>query len=275
MWAPWLGKTVAMNIVENKINLKSIQTDLWMEEELTIDVVKKDTSRPNRGADDRLKNSWIPEEKFTQEKDKYVWEYILTNNNAKYAYHTDELNKEADILVAEPSIHHLSVMKTHLKDRLVVILIAADTEYRKVRMNGRGTEEESQVNKRVIEWDVQIYIASKLSGEEWEMLSKMIDPKWYQIYEEVFTAAKNDEELMKKMETYFLELVGEEKFAKEATQEYFKMIRNNAQVGKNEKLFDHIIVRSLEKDELAGDNFLTQWDFRDNIVSIIKHHLSS
>jgi hypothetical protein len=41
-----------------------------------------------------------------------------------------------------------------------------------------------------------------------------------------------------------------------------------------EKLFDHIIVRSLEKDALAGDNFLTQRDFRDNIITVIKHHLS-
>ena len=105
----------------------------------------------------------MPAEDFTENKDQYVGEYTLTNNNAKYAYPVNELNKEADILVAEPSIHHLSVMKAHLKDRLVVILIAADTEYRKVRMNGRGTEEESQVNKRVIEGDVQIYIASKLS----------------------------------------------------------------------------------------------------------------
>jgi hypothetical protein len=69
-------------------------------------------------------------------------------------------------------------------------------------------------------------------------------------------------------------LVGEDKFAKEATEEYFKMIRNNTKKGENEKLFDHIIVRSLEKDELAGSNFLTEGDFRDNIVSVIKKHLS-
>lgn len=230
-----------------------------MENDLTIDVVRKATSRANRGADDRLKISGVPEEDFTDNQDQYVGEYILTNNGAKYAYPVDELNKEADILVAEPSIHHLSVMKAHLKDRLVVILIAADTEYRKVRMNGRGTEEESQVNKRVIEGDVQIYIASKLSGEDGEMLSKMIDPKGHEIYEEIYTTTEgNDEELTKKMEDYFLGLVGEEKFAKEATEEYFKMIRNNTKAGENEKLFDHIIVRSLEKDELAGENFLTQ-----------------
>lgn len=152
-----------MNIAEHPENLKHIKDTLGLEKDLEIGVVKKDTSRPNRGADDRLKRSGVPEEDFVKNKDKYVGEYTLTNNNAKYAYHTDELNQEADILVAEPSIHHLAVMKAHLKDRLVVILIAADTEYRKVRMNGRGTEEVSQVNKRVIEGDVQIYIASKLS----------------------------------------------------------------------------------------------------------------
>ena len=275
MWAPWLWKTVAMNIAEHKDNLKSIKEDLWLENDLSIDVVRKATSRENRGADDRLKISWVPAEDFTENKDQYVGEYTLTNNNAKYAYPVNELNKEADILVAEPSIHHLSVMKAHLKDRLVVILIAADTEYRKVRMNGRGTEEESQVNKRVIEGDVQIYIASKLSWEDGEMLSKMIDPKWYDIYEEIYLSWGDDADLTKKMEEYFLGLVGEEKFAKEATQEYFKMIKNNTKAGADTKLFDHIIVRSLEKDQLAGDNFLTQGDFRDSIVSVIKKHLSS
>jgi len=274
MWAPGLWKTVAMNIAEHPENLKNIKETLWLENDLTVGVVKKDTSRPNRWADDRLKRSGIPEEDFTNNKEKYVGEYILTNNGAKYAYHVDELNQEADILVAEPSIHHLSVMKAHLKDRLVVVLIAADTEYRKVRMNGRGTEEESQVNKRVIEGDVQLYIASKLSWDDGEMLSKMIDPKGYEIYEEIFTSASDDAEATKKMEEYFLWLVGEDKFAKEATEEYFKMIRNNTKKGENEKLFDHIIVRSLEKDELAGSNFLTEWDFRDNIVSVIKKHLS-
>jgi hypothetical protein len=31
----------------------------------------------------------------------------LTNNNAKYAYPKAELEKDADVLVAEPSIWHL------------------------------------------------------------------------------------------------------------------------------------------------------------------------
>jgi ribose 1,5-bisphosphokinase PhnN len=173
-----------MNIVENKKNLGELSALLG--KNLSIDVVRKSTSRPNRGADDRLKISGIAENEFIINKNKYVGEYTLTNNNAKYAYHTDELNKQADVLVAEPSIHHLSEMKTHLKDRLVVILIAADTEYRKVRMNGRGTEEVSQVNKRVIEGDVQLFIASKLSGSEGERLVQLIDQDGFKIYEDIF-----------------------------------------------------------------------------------------
>lgn len=273
MWAPGLGKTVAMNIAEHPENLKALKETLWMENDLTVDVVKKDTSRPNRWADDRLKNSWIPEQNFIDNKDKYVWEYTLTNNNAKYAYHVDELNKKADILVAEPSIHHLSAMKAYLQDRLVIILIAADTEYRKIRMGGRWTEEESQINKRLIEWDVQLFIASKLSWKDWEILSKMIDPRWYEIYESIYTSWW-DVKYLNNMQDYFMELVWEEKFVNDASNEYLKMIINNTKKWDNEKLFDHIIVRSLEKDKLAGDNFLTEWDFRNNIIWIIQEHLS-
>lgn len=264
--APGVWKTVAMNIVENEKNLSELSAILW--KELTVDVVKKSTSRPNRGADDRLKISWVPEEDFIVNADNYVWEYTLTNNNSKYAYSKDELNKEADILVAEPSIHHLSVMKAHLKDRLVVILIAADTEYRKVRMNGRWTEEVSQVNKRVIEWDVQLFIASKLSWVEWERLVNLIDQEGYNIYEEIFLASDTEDVLKNKMTSYFMWLVWEEKFSSEATEEYFKMIQNNTKWD-SEKLFDHIIIRTLEKDELAWNDFLVQWDFRDSIINAI------
>ncbi|MCK9467130.1 MAG: hypothetical protein M0P94_02270 [Candidatus Absconditabacterales bacterium] len=273
MGAPGLGKTVAMNIAEHPENLKSLKETLGLEKDLTVDVVKKDTSRPNRGADDRLKNSGIPEQNFIDDKENYVGEYTLTNNNAKYAYHVDELNKKADVLVAEPSIHHLSAMKTHLQDRLVVVLIAADTEYRKIRMGGRGTEEESQINKRLIEGDVQLFIASKLSGEDGEILSKMIDPKGYEIYELIYSSG-GDMKYLDNMKNYFMNLVGEEKFVNDASDEYFKMIINNTKKGDTEKLFDHIIVRSLEKDELAGDNFLIEGDFRDNIIGIIQEHLS-
>jgi hypothetical protein len=38
----------------------------------------------------------------------------LTNNHAKYAYPKEELQKDADILVAEPSIWHLAEMKQYL-----------------------------------------------------------------------------------------------------------------------------------------------------------------
>ena len=127
---------------------------------------------------------------------------------------------------------------------------------------------------KIIEWDVQLFIASKLSWENGEILAKMIDPKWYEIYEEIYKSWGNSE-LTKKMEDYFFGLVWEDKFSKEATEEYFKMIVNNTKAWNDEKLFDHIIIRSLEKDELAWEKFLTQWDFRDNIISVIKQHMSN
>ena len=149
LWAPWLGKTVAMHVVENEENLKDVQNSLGREDAVTVGVARKATSRPSRWADDVLKISGVPEEEFVEHKDDYVGEYTLTNNNAKYAYPKSELQKEADILVAEPSIWHLWEMKKYLWDRLVVTLIAADTNYRKERMNWRWTEEESQINKRM------------------------------------------------------------------------------------------------------------------------------
>lgn len=271
LWAPWLGKTVAMHVVENEENLKDVQESLGREEEVKVWVARKATSRPSRWADDVLKISWVPEEEFVEHKDDYVWEYTLTNNNAKYAYPKTELQKDADVLVAEPSIWHLWEMKKYLWDRLVITLIAADTNYRKERMNGRWTEEESQINKRLVEWDVQIFIASKLSGEEWKILPKLIDPRGLEIYEKIYQSWW-DETYLWELRDYILDLVGEEDFADKSSKEYFSMIVKNISNWNELKLFDHIIVRSLDKDE-PEDKMLTQWFFRDSIIDIVKEHL--
>jgi hypothetical protein len=50
------------------------------------------------------------------------------------------------------------------------------------------------------------------------------------------------------------------------------MILKNISDGTGKKLFDHIIVRSLEKDE-EPDKMLTQGFFRDSIINIVKEHL--
>lgn len=271
LWAPWLGKTVAMHVVENEENLKDVQESLGREEEVKVWVARKATSRPSRWADDVLKISWVPEEEFVEHKDDYVWEYTLTNNNAKYAYPKTELQKDADVLVAEPSIWHLWEMKKYLWDRLVITLIAADTNYRKERMNGRWTEEESQINKRLVEWDVQIFIASKLSGEEWKILPKLIDPRGLEIYEKIYQSWW-DETYLWELRDYIFDLVGEEDFADKSSKEYFSMIVKNISNWNELKLFDHIIVRSLDKDE-PEDKMLTQWFFRDSIIDIVKEHL--
>ena len=271
LWAPWLWKTVAMHVVENEENLKDVKKSLGRETEVTVGVARKATSRPNRWADDVLKISWVPEQEFIDNKDKYVGEYTLTNNNAKYAYPKSELEKNADVLVAEPSIWHLSEMKQYLGERLVVCLIAADTDYRKERMSGRGTEEESQINKRLVEWDVQIFIASKLSGKEGEILPKLIDPRGYKIYEKIYSSW-GEAEWMNELKDYIFDLVWEEDFATKSSKEYFDMIVKNTLGEKDTKLFDHIIVRSLEKDE-EPDKMLTQGFFRDSIVDIVKQHL--
>jgi len=271
LWAPWLGKTVAMHVVENEENLKDVQESLGREEEVKVWVARKATSRPSRWADDVLKISWVPEEEFVEHKDDYVWEYTLTNNNAKYAYPKTELQKDADVLVAEPSIWHLWEMKKYLWDRLVITLIAADTNYRKERMNGRWTEEESQINKRLVEWDVQIFIASKLSGEEWKILPKLIDPRGLEIYEKIYQS-RWDETYLWELKDYIFDLVGEEDFADKSSKEYFSMIVKNISNWNELKLFDHIIVRSLDKDE-PEDKMLTQWFFRDSIIDIVKEHL--
>ena len=271
LWAPWLGKTVAMNVVENEQNLKDVQESLGWENPVKVWVARKATSRPSRWADDRLKISGVPEEEFIEHKDDYVGEYTLTNNNAKYAYPKAELQKDADILVAEPSIWHLWEMKKYLWNRLVVVLIAADTNYRKERMNWRWTEEESQINKRLVEWDVQIFIASKLSGEQGKILPNLIDSKGLEIYEKIYQSGW-DEKYLWELRDYIFDLVGEEGFADKSSREYFNMIVKNINNWTDLKLFDHIIVRSMEKDE-PEDKMLTQWFFRDSIIDIVKEHL--
>lgn len=218
-----------------------------------------------------MKISGVPEEEFVEHKDDYVWEYTLTNNNAKYAYPKAELEKDADVLVAEPSIWHLWEMKKYLWDRLVITLIAADTNYRKERMNWRWTEEESQINKRLVEWDVQIFIASKLSWEEGKILPKLIDPRGLEIYEKIYSSWW-DEKYLWELRDYIFDLVGEADFADKSSKEYFNMIVKNISNWGDLKLFDHIIVRSLEKDE-PEDKMLTQWFFRDSIINIVKEHL--
>ena len=260
-----------MNVVENEQNLKDVQESLGREEAVKVWVARKATSRPSRWADDRLKISGLSEDDFIKHKDDYVWEYTLTNNNAKYAYPKAELQQDADVLVAEPSIWHLWEMKKYLWDRLVITLIAADTNYRKERMNGRWTEEESQINKRLVEWDVQIFIASKLSGEEWKNLPSLIDPKWFEIYEKIYQSGW-DEKYLWELRDYIFNLVGEDEFADKSSKEYFNMIVKNINNWNNLKLFDHIIVRSMEKDE-PEDKMLTQWFFRDSIIDIVKEHL--
>jgi len=271
LWAPWLGKTVAMNVVENEQNMKDVQNSLGREDAVKVWVARKATSRPSRWADDRLKISGVPEEDFIENKDKYVWEYTLTNNNAKYAYPKSELQKDADVLVAEPSIWHLWEMKRYLWDRLVITLIAADTNYRKERMNWRWTEEVSQINKRLVEWDVQIFIASKLSGEQGKILPNLIDSRGLEIYEKIYQSGW-DEKYLWELRNYIFDLVGEEDFADKSSKEYFNMIVKNIGNWNDLKLFDHIIVRSMEKDE-PEETMLTQWFFRDSIINIVKEHL--
>ena len=272
LWAPGLGKTVAMNVVENEENLEDVKESLGRDRPVEIWVARKTTSRPNRWADDRLKISWVPEEVFEEKKDDFVGEYTLTNNNAKYAYSKAELDQpDKDLLVAEPSIWHLSEIKEYLWNRLVVCLIAADTEYRKERMNGRGTEEESQINKRLVEVDVQIFIASKLSGEEWKVLPNLIDPRGLEIYEKIYSS-NGDEKYLGELRDYIFDLVGEEEFPDKSSKEYFNMIVKNTQNGGDLKLFDHIIVRSLEKDE-PFETMLVHGDFRDQIINVVKEHL--
>ena len=271
LWAPGLGKTVAMNVVENEQNMKDVQNSLGREDAVKVWVARKATSRPSRWADDRLKISGVPEEDFIEHKDKYVWEYTLTNNNAKYAYPKSELQKDADVLVAEPSIWHLWEMKRYLWDRLVITLIAADTNYRKERMNWRWTEEESQINKRLVEWDVQIFIASKLSGEQGKILPNLIDSRGLEIYEKIYQSGW-DEKYLWELKNYIFDLVGEEDFADKSSKEYFNMIVKNIGNWNGLKLFDHIIVRSMEKDE-PEETMLVQWFFRDSIINIVKEHL--
>ncbi len=270
--APGLGKTVAMNVVENEENLKDVQETLWLDRPVKIWVARKTTSRPSRWADDRLKISGVSEKVFEEQKDDFVGQYTLTNNNAKYAYSKAELDQsDKDLLVAEPSIWHLSEIKKYLWDRLVVCLIAADTQYRKERMNGRWTEEESQINKRLVEGDVQIFIASKLSGEEGKILPKLIDPRGLEIYEKIY-ASNGDEKHLGELRDYIFDLVGEDAFADKSSREYFDMIVKNTKNGGDLKLFDHIIVRSLEKDE-PFETMLVHGFFRDSIIDIVKQHL--
>lgn len=274
IWAPGVGKTVAMNIVEHPDNIRELSSVLGRDPQ--INVVRKSTTRPNRWADDRLKISGVPEEHFDAEKDNYIGEYVLTNNGARYAYHVDELQKEWDILIAEPSIHHLWVIKDYLKDNLVLILLAWDSNYRETRMNGRWTEEISQIRKRLVEWDVQIFIASQFSWDNWKNLEKLIDTEWYAVYEKAFSSTEeNEAEVFEEMKEYFTNYIwwdDIETFAHEAAKEYMKLLKKSAD-HKGQKLFDHIVVKSLEDEMKVTGDFLKEGIFRDTIVNIVKSYL--
>ncbi len=158
--APGAGKTYVMSIIEEASDF--IGERLNINRPIMITVVKKSTTRESRGDDDRLKEAGVDPSEFTEEK--MIGIYTLSNNGQQYGYRRNSFEVKAHLSIAEPSIHHLKDIRDYLGSRLFTISLIASRSYRNDRLNGRGTEDVEQVNKRLNEGDLQIYMLNKIVG---------------------------------------------------------------------------------------------------------------
>ncbi len=277
MGAPGTGKTAAMNVVEAPENLQEIAARLG-KDSLTVDVAKKATSRENRGADDRFKISGMPRENF-ENNPEMIGRYILTNNGAYYAYPKSEFEKDADILVAEPSIHHLDAVKAHLGDRLVTIMLVASRAYREARMTERGTEEMSQVLKRLVEGDAQTWLVNKLGGGNLVKVEELIDADLNAIFNRMYEA-KDDAAAVTALQQEFTDWLANhvmggaeaddatKKFAADAAKEYTHLVTSLTPV--SGKIVEMMMVLD---DSYLSSNFIKEGKFREEILNTVETYL--
>ncbi len=280
MGAPGTGKTAAMAVLEHDKNLKHLKKQLKLDRDLSYAIARKATSRPSRGADDRFKIAGLPEDYFKD--DKMIGVYVLANNGSLYGYHPDEFQHGADIIVAEPSIHHIRAVKDHLGKRLTTVLLVADNPYRLERMNGRGTEDPKQIQQRLVEGDAQVYVANMLTGglkDRYDNMidaGRLIDDGLHDQFEAISASAESgdaesaDQGLYEFLLKYVAGDAGVndpdvQKYAKGAVAEYGPLIRKATQSVMEQGLIDYIIALD---QSYYHPNFLVEGKFRDEIVDI-------
>ncbi len=192
MGPPGIGKTVAMNIIEDHKNRILVTENLGWDRTLEVGVARKSTTRENRGADDRLKESNLSDQEF--DAGNMIGEYTLSNNGKRYGYRESELNKPgADLLIAEPSLHHLEAINAYLRDRLQIVLLASSRQYRMDRLGGRGTENQAEVRRRVLEGDAQLIIAEMLKAPLKHTAMEWTDSTMVKIFTDIRDANSIDD----------------------------------------------------------------------------------
>lgn len=258
--APGIGKSVAMRIVEDEENRKAVGVDLGRGP-IKVGVARKTTTRPNRGADDRMKESGVPAEEFAN--GEMIGVYTLSNNGAQYGYRASELNQTGyDLLIAEPSLHHLTEVEEYLGDRLSTMMLVASRQYRLDRLGGRGTEDMAEVRRRVLEGDAQIIMANILGAPMEKSVEELTDPKMVELFLNIRSAADMDEAAphIAALRQYLMDYVGEadaEKAAKYAdtTSKSFAEEVRHLHVKEGEEYISNVVT--------VDDSFLSEDPIRD------------
>ncbi len=259
MGPPGNGKSVAINIVEDVGNRAEVGEQLGLGRPLNVGVARKSTTRPNRGADDRFKKSGLPAEAF--DDPRMIGKYVLSNNGAQYGYHADDLRapEGTDMLVGEPSLHHIRELSERIDGELYSLFLASDRDYRFARLGGRGTEDPIEVKKRVLEGDAQTILVDMLGADLVASPEDLTDAEMVALFYAVRDAKDADElqRAVTALEQYlagFAGVTGEsaKKYAAPTAKLYAEDIRH---VGSGESPVDHIIV--------LDDTFLSKEPIRD------------
>ena len=281
MGPPGIGKTVAMNIVEDEANRAELGKRLGIEGPVTVDVVRKSTTRDNRGKDDRLKESGLAvgTEPGQFNPDTMIGVYTLSNNGAMYGYRPEELNKKtARILIAEPSLHHLTEIEEYLGDRLTTTFLAATRQYRLDRLGGRGTEDPAEVRRRALEGDSQIIMANILNAPLGKPVEELTDAKMVELFMDIRTAEEGAdlENAIAALRQYLHDYVQEQDEAKAA-----KYDAATAKSMAEELRHLHVkegvqyIANVITVDEsFLSDNPIVSGKFRDAMLKIVEDALS-
>jgi hypothetical protein len=272
---PGIGKTVAMNIVRDEANRLELGNRLNLGRPITVGVARKSTTRASR-TEDEMKESGL--EVGTGpgqfDPDTMIGVYTLSNNGAMYGYRPEELNKDtADLLIAEPSLHHLTEIEEYLGDRLTTTFLAATRQYRLDRLGGRGTEDPAEVRRRVIEGDSQIIMADVLRAPLGMSVEDLTDPAMVEIFRNLRSAESEEATAagIEALEQYLLAYVQEpdaEKAAKYATT----TAKNFAEEVRHLHVKDGVtyIANVVTVDEsYLSKNPLQDGKFREAILAIV------
>lgn len=270
--APGIGKSVAMRIVEDEDNRKAVGIELGREGPITVGVARKTTTRPNRGEDDRMKESGVPVDEFNNSE--MVGVYTLSNNGAQYGYRPSELNKKGfDLLIAEPSLHHLTDVEEYLGDRLSTMMLVASREYRLARLGERGTDDMAEVRRRVLEGDAQIIMANILGAHMEMSVEDLTDPKMVELFLNIRSAADMEEaaQHIAALRQYLLDYVGEtdaekaEKYATTTAKNFAEEVRH-LHVKEGQEYIANVVTID---DSFLSKSPISEGKFRAAILRIV------